>query len=248
MNPDQIARYARHLVLKEVGGPGQAALLSAKVAIVGAGGLGGPAGLYLAAAGVGHITLIDDDKVEASNLQRQVQFVHSDIGMGKARAMADTLEDLNPDITTQIYEARLTHDNAENFLTGHDVILDSTDNFATRFDINAAALAQDIPLVSGALGRWNGQVACFDNRRADAPCYQCLVPESPPDAETCAAAGVIGALAGMIGSMMAIETVKIITGAGEPLFGQLFLYDALTCESRKVSLPKDPACPVCGTA
>lgn len=246
MNADQVSRYARHLVLKEIGGPGQAALLSSRVAIVGAGGLGGPAGLYLAAAGCGHITLIDDDRVEASNLQRQVQFVHSDVGMGKARAMADTLADLNPDITTKIYETRLTADNAQDLLAGHDVVLDGTDSFETRFEINAATLAQHIPLVSGALGRWSGQVAAFDHRRHDAPCYQCLVPEVPPDAETCAAAGVIGALAGVIGSMMALETVKIITGAGDPLFGKLWLYDGLTASSRKVSLPKDPACRACG--
>lgn len=246
MNSDQVARYARHLVLKEVGGPGQAALLGARVVIVGAGGLGGPAGLYLAAAGVGHITLIDDDRVEASNLQRQVQFVHSDIGMGKARAMADTLSDLNPDITTKIYETRLTGDNAQDLLAGHDVVLDGTDSFETRFAINAGAMGQQIPLVSGALGRWNGQVAAFDHRRYDGPCYQCLVPDVPPDAETCAAVGVIGALAGVIGSMMALETVKIITGAGEPVFGKLVVYDGLTAQTRKVSLPKDPACKACG--
>ena len=246
MNPDQVSRYARHLVLKEIGGPGQAALLGARVVIVGAGGLGGPAGLYLAAAGAGHITLIDDDRVEASNLQRQVQFVSTDIGMGKARAMADTLADLNPDITTKIYETRLTGDNAESLLAGHDVVLDGTDSFATRFEINEAAMAQQIPLVSGALGRWNGQVAAFDHRRHDGPCYQCLVPDVPPNPETCAAAGVIGALAGVIGSMMALETVKIITGAGEPLFGELLLYDGLTAQTRKVRLPKDLACPACG--
>ncbi len=245
MNPDQVSRYARHLVLREIGGPGQAALLSARVAIVGAGGLGGPAGLYLAAAGVGHITLIDDDSVDASNLQRQVQFVHSDIGMGKARAMADTLADLNPDIKTKIYETRLTANNAQGLLAGHDVVLDGTDSFATRFEVNEAAMEQQIPLVSGALGRWNGQVAAFDHRRTDGPCYQCLVPQAPPDPETCAGAGVIGALAGVIGSMMALETVKIITGSGQPLFGELLLYDGLTAKMRKVKLPKDPACPAC---
>lgn len=246
MTPDQINRYARHLVLKEIGGAGQAALLEAKAAIVGAGGLGGPAGLYLAAAGVGHITIIDDDRVEASNLQRQVQFVHSDIGMGKAQAMADTLRDLNPDVTVNIFETRLTADNAQDLLAGHDVVLDGTDSFLTRFDINAAALAQQIPLVSGALGRFSGQVCVFENRKYGQPCYQCLVPAAPPDVATCENVGVIGALAGLIGSMMALETVKIITGAGAPLFGKLYLYDGLTAQSRTVSLSKDPACPACG--
>ena len=245
MTPDQISRYARHLVLKEIGGGGQAALLGARVVIVGAGGLGGPAGLYLAAAGAGHITLIDDDTVEASNLQRQVQFVHTDIGMSKTRAMTDTLEDLNPDITTKIFQTRLSADNAQSLLAGHDVVLDGTDSFQSRFDVNAAVLQQQIPLVSGALGRWSGQLACFDARRHDSPCYRCLVPQIPPDAQSCETAGVIGALAGMIGSMMALEAVKIITGAGDPLFGQLFVYDALSCESRKVRLSKDKACPAC---
>ena len=246
MNKDQIERYARHIVLKEVGGQGQAALLEARIAIVGAGGLGGPAGLYLAAAGAGHMTLIDDDAVDSSNLQRQVQFTHSDIGMGKARAMADTLADLNPGVSTKIYETRLTPDNAQGLLAGHDVVLDGTDSFEARFAVNAACLAQQIPLVSGALGRWNGQVAAFDCRRPAAPCYQCLVPDAPPNVQTCAAAGVIGALAGVVGSVMALETVKIITGAGEPLFGQLWLYDGLTARTRKVRLPKDPACRACG--
>lgn len=250
MQPDQLSRYARHLVLKEIGGPGQAALLASRVVIVGAGGLGGPAGLYLAAAGVGHITIIDDDVVEASNLQRQVQFVTTDIGMGKAQAMADTLDDLNPDIVPQIYKTRLTADNAQSLIAGADVVLDGTDSFETRFEINAACLAQNIPLVSGALGRFNGQVAAFKNdphhsKNTD-PCYRCLVPDIPPDAQTCAAVGVVGALAGIIGSVMALETVKIITGAGSPLFGRLYLYDGLSTESRTITLPKDPECPACG--
>jgi len=244
MTPDSIQRYARHLVLKEIGGPGQQALLAAKVAIVGAGGLGGPVGLYLAAAGVGHITIIDDDVVESSNLQRQVQFVHTDIGMGKAVVMADTLDDLNPDIKAVAIPQRLTRTNANALLGGHDIIIDGVDSFETRFDINDAALALKTPLVSGALGRFNAQVSAFKGD-GSGPCYRCLVPDIPPDAQTCEAVGVVGALAGIVGSVMALEVIKIITGAGEPLFGRLWLYEGLKCESRAINLPRDPACPAC---
>jgi len=246
MQSDQVQRYARHLVLKEIGGPGQQALLAARVAIVGAGGLGGPVGLYLAAAGIGHITIIDDDVVEASNLQRQVQFVTTDIGMSKAIIMADTLADLNPDIETTAHNKRLNKDNAHELLAGHDIIIDGVDSFETRFDINAAALSLNTPLVSGALGRFNGQVSVF-NMAPQSPCYQCLVPDIPPDAETCAAVGVVGALAGLIGSVMALEAVKIITHAGQSLDGRLWLYDGLSCESRTVSLMCDPKCPACAS-
>jgi len=245
MRPEQIERYARHLVLKEIGGPGQAALLDAKVAIVGAGGLGGPAGLYLAAAGVGHITIIDDDVVEPSNLQRQIQFVHMDRGMSKAVVMADTLIELNPDTVPMPVQKRLTADNAKDLLAGHDVVLDGVDDFQSRYDMNEACLALRIPLISGALGRFNGQVSLFPSD-GSGPCYRCFVPESPPDAETCAQVGVIGALAGIIGSMMAMETVKHITGAGETLSGKLWIYDGLSCESRTLSLSKDPDCRACG--
>jgi len=244
MTPDSIKRYARHLVLKEIGGPGQQALLEARVAIIGAGGLGGPVGLYLAAAGVGHITIIDDDIVDVSNLQRQVQFVTTDIGMEKAVVMTDTLADLNPDISTKNHVIRLTPDNAQSLLKGHDLIIDGVDDFATRFAINDAALALKTPLVSGALGRFNGQVSAhFSN--GDGPCYRCLVPEIPPNAETCSEVGVIGALAGIIGSVMAMEVIKLITKAGNPLCGKLWLYDGLKAEARTITLPKDPQCAAC---
>jgi molybdopterin/thiamine biosynthesis adenylyltransferase len=244
MRHEQIERYARHLVLKEIGGPGQAALLDAKVAIVGAGGLGGPAGLYLAAAGVGHITIIDDDVVEASNLQRQVQFVNIDRGMPKAAVMADTLVELNPDVKPVPKQARLTSENAESLLIGHDIVLDGVDEFATRYAINDACLALGIPLVSGALGRFIGQVSLFDSQKTG-PCYRCLVPDIPPDAESCAQVGVMGALAGVVGSLMAMETVKHITGAGETLAGRLWIYDGLKAESRTLKLSRDPNCPAC---
>lgn len=244
MRPEQIERYARHLVLKEIGGPGQAALLDAKVAIVGAGGLGGPAGLYLAAAGVGHITIIDDDVVEPSNLQRQIQFVNMDRGMSKAVIMADTLIELNPDVSPTPIQQRLSAKNAQKLLASHDLVLDGVDDFQSRYDMNAACLALGIPLISGALGRFNGQVSLFPSDRSG-PCYRCFVPEIPPDAETCSQVGVIGALAGIIGSMMAMETVKHLTGAGETLSGKLWIYDGLSCESRTLTLSRDPNCPAC---
>jgi len=246
MTPDSIKRYARHLILKEIGGPGQQALLESRVAIVGAGGLGGPAGLYLAAAGAGHITIIDDDVVDMSNLQRQVQFVTTDIGMEKAVVMADTVADLNPDITTQKHVIRLTPDNAKSLLKDHDLIIDGVDDFATRFAINDAALALKTPLISGALGRFNGQVSAhYSNGKGS--CYRCLVPQIPPDAETCSQVGVVGALAGIIGSVMALEAIKLITGAGDPLCGKLWLYDGLKAEARTITLPKDPQCAACAS-
>jgi len=241
---EAIQRYARHLVLKEIGGPGQQSLLDSRVVIIGAGGLGGPAGLYLAAAGAGHITIIDDDVVEQSNLQRQGQFVTTDIGMEKAKVMADTLDDLNSDVQAKGLMTRLTHRNAKSLLEGFDIIIDGVDSFETRFAINDAALALNIPLVSGALGRFNGQVSVFPSD-GTGPCYRCLVPDIPPDAETCSAVGVVGALAGVIGSMMALEAIKIITGAGEPLSGRLWVFDGLQGESRTVKLGRDPACPAC---
>jgi len=244
VTPDSIKRYARHLVLKEIGGPGQQALLSARVVIVGAGGLGGPVGLYLAAAGVGHITIIDDDVVDASNLQRQVQFVTTDIGMEKAVVMADTLKDLNPDITAKAIVARVVPDTARSLLKDHDLIIDGVDDFASRFAINEAALALKTPLVSGALGRFQGQVSAHYSN-GNGPCYRCLVPDIPPDAETCSQVGVVGALAGIIGSVIALEVVKLITKAGEPLCGKLWLYDGLKAEARTVKLPKDPHCAAC---
>jgi len=246
LSSDQISRYARHLTLKEIGGPGQNALLAANVAIVGAGGLGGPAGLYLAAAGVGRITLIDDDIVEASNLQRQVQFIHTDIGMGKAQIMGDTLEDLNPDCRVTRQNMRLTDDNAAALLRGHDVILDGTDSFAARFAINAASRALGIPLVSGALGRFDLQLGVF-NLSGASPCYRCFVHEAPEIEQDCATHGVLGAMAGMGGSMMAMEVIKIIAGAGDVLDGRLYVFDALRADGRTIRLARDAACPVCGS-
>jgi len=245
LTPSQIDRYARHLTLREIGGAGQNALLTARVAIVGAGGLGGPAGLYLAAAGVGQITLIDDDVVDASNLQRQVQFEGADVGQGKAETMGDRLENLNSDCHVTHQPLRLTPENAEDLLRDHDVILDGTDSFKARFAVNAASRALGVPLVSGALGRFDLQLGVFNANEAS-PCYRCFVSEIPADEENCATHGVLGAMAGMGGSMMAMEAVKLITGAGEPLSGRLYIFDALLSTGRTVGLARDPSCPVCG--
>ena len=239
---EEVDRYARQLVLSEIGGPGQQALKRARVLIVGMGGLGAPAALYLAAAGVGTLGLIDHDAVALSNLQRQIIFTTADAERPKVEAGAEHLAALNPHVAIEAFAERLTPDNARNIVERFDVVLDGTDDFETRFAVNAACVATGTPLVSGALGRWNGQVGVFTGK----PCYQCLVPESPPDAETCARVGVVGALAGVIGAMAALEAIKLITGAGQPLAGRLMLYDGLAGTSRVAKIAADPSCPVCG--
>ena len=237
----EVERYARHLVLREIGGPGQQKLKAAKVLVVGLGGLGAPAALYLAAAGVGMLGLLDPDQVSLSNLQRQVLYGVDDIGRDKVLSAGLRLSQLNPEIEIEPIPQALTADNARDLVRGYDLVLDGTDDFATRFAVNAACVAEGKPLVSGAIGRWSGQVGVFAGR----PCYQCLVPEIPPDAETCSVVGVVGALAGVIGSMMALEAIKVITGAGEALTGRLLIYDGLDAESRTVRLSADPECPIC---
>jgi len=239
---DEIERYARHLVLREIGGPGQQKLKAARVLIVGAGGLGAPAALYLAAAGVGVIGLIDPDAVSLSNLQRQVLYATMDTGEVKVEAAARRLSALNPNVDVVPLPIAIDADNARSVIHRFDLVLDGTDDFAVRFAVNAACVHEGRPLVSGAIGRWTGQVGVFGKK----PCYRCLVPEIPPDAETCQGVGVVGALAGVIGSMMALEAVKLITGAGETLAGRLMIYDALSAETRTVKVGADPECPVCG--
>jgi len=245
LTSEQIERYARHLTLREIGGAGQNALLAANVAIIGAGGLGGPAGLYLAAAGIGHITIVDDDVIEASNLQRQIQFMPSDINGSKASVIAERLEALNADCQVSCIPERLTHDNAKGILADHNVILDGTDNFKTRFAINIASRQLGIPLVSGALGRFDLQLSVF-NFDGSSPCYRCFVSDTPTEEENCATHGVLGAIAGMSGSMMAMEAIKCITGAGQPLDGRLYIFDALRAQGRTIALSRDPNCAVCG--
>ena len=238
---EEIERYARHLVLREIGGPGQQKLKAARVLIVGAGGLGSPAALYLAAAGVGTIGLIDPDEVALPNLQRQVLYATIDAGRPKVEVAERHLTALNPHLDVTAMPIAIGPENARSIVHRYDLVLDGTDDFAVRFCVNEACVAEKKPLVSGAIGRWTGQVGVFAGR----PCYRCLVPDIPPEAETCQAVGVVGALAGVIGSMMALEAVKLITGAGEPLTGRLTIYDALAAESRTVKVGADPDCPVC---
>lgn len=240
---DEIERYARHLVLSEVGGPGQQRLKAARIGLIGVGGVGAPAALYLAGAGVGTLRLIDDDSVGLSNLQRQIAFATPDVGRPKIEAAADTLSALNPHVAIEPRAERLTSANAADLIAGCDAVIDGTDDFATRFAVSAACTTAGIPLVSGALGRWSGQVGVFHGR----PCYRCMVPDAPPDAETCSRVGVIGALAGVVGSMAALEAIKLIAGAGEPLSGRLLIYDGLTGSARTAKVAADPECPDCGS-
>ncbi|MEQ1708646.1 MAG: molybdopterin-synthase adenylyltransferase MoeB [Terricaulis sp.] len=253
LTTDERERYARHILLKEIGGPGQQRLKAAAIAIVGMGGLGAPAALYLAAAGVGRLRLIDDDIVALSNLQRQILYRGNEVGAAKVEAAATALAALNPHIEFEARAERLTDENARDVLAGADIVLDGTDDFVTRFAVNAACHDLSITLISGAVGRWDGQVATFKSGLTKhlppeqrLPCYRCLVPHIPPGAETCAQVGIVGALTGVIGSMMALEAIKEIVGTGESLAGRLMIYDALATTSRTARLPRDPACPVCG--
>ena len=239
---EDVERYARQLVLREIGGPGQQKLRAARVLIVGAGGLGSPAALYLAAAGIRVIGLCDPDTVALSNLQRQILFSTEDVGALKVDAGRDRLAAVNPRVQVDGHALAVTEANAADIVAGYHLVLDGTDDFATRFAVNAACVAANIPLVSGAIARWTGQIGVFTGR----PCYRCLVPEIPAEAETCAAVGVVGALGGVIGSMMAMEAIKRLTAAGEDLAGRLLIYDALAAETRTVRVGADPACPVCG--
>ena len=253
LTPEQLERYARHIMLREIGGPGQRKLLDSRVVVVGAGALGGPVATYLAAAGVGSLRIIDDDVVSLSNLQRQVQFATTDVGRPKGEVAVERLAALNPGVGVTGIQQRLTSDNAADLIAGADIVVDGTDSFTTRFDVNAACHAQGIPLVSGAVGRWSAQVSVFRSGKTRGkptaerlPCYRCFVPDMPETEETCAMVGVIGPLTGVVGSRMALEAVKEITGAGQSMAGRVWLFDGLTGDSRTVKLTADPACPVCG--
>jgi molybdopterin/thiamine biosynthesis adenylyltransferase/rhodanese-related sulfurtransferase len=248
IDADSAERYARHLILPEVGVAGQTKLLGARIALIGAGGLGSPAALYLAAAGVGTLSLIDDDRVERSNLQRQVLHADERIGMRKTESAAIALNALNPRTHLQLRDERLTAANVETLIRDHDVVIDGADNFPTRYLLNAACLRLKIPLVYGAVHRFTGQISVFDPRRSDSPCYRCLFPEPPSAAEApnCSEAGVLGVLPGVIGLLQATEAIKLVLGAGRTLAGRLLCYDALSAEFRELRLPRDPACPGCG--
>jgi molybdopterin/thiamine biosynthesis adenylyltransferase len=243
----ELNRYARHIVLREIGGPGQKALKQASVLVVGAGGLGAPALQYLAAAGVGTIGVIDDDRVENANLQRQV--IHKDgaIGTPKVFSAQAEMQAQNPFVTVRPYNRRLTDEIAAELIADYDIVLDGTDNFDTRYLVNRTCVALGKPLVSGALSQWEGQISVFDPAR-EAPCYQCIFPQAPEPhlAPSCAEAGVAGPLPGVLGAMMAMEAVKLITGAGASLRGQMMIYDGLYGESRQIALHRRAGCPICG--
>lgn len=244
LSPEEIERHRRHILLKEIGGPGVQKLRAAHVSIIGAGALGGPCALYLAAAGVGRIELWDDDRVERSNLQRQIQFTESDVGAPKAEVLAARLRAMDPGLTVDVRAARF----APGAAPEGKILIDASDNFPTRFALNRLAHETHRPLVHGAAAGWAGQVGVFASGvDAAAPCYQCWVPETPPDAEACDEVGVVGAVTGMTGAAMALEAVKLITGAGRPLTGRVLLLSGLTGEARTVTLRRDPACPNCRT-
>ena len=246
---DQLHRYARHIILKEVGGAGQEKLLGAKVLVVGAGGLGSPVLMYLAAAGVGTIGVIDDDRVELSNLQRQIVHATSRIGELKTASAAATLREINPEIRVVTHDERLTVTNAERLVAAYDVIADGSDNFATRYLVNDACYFGERPLVSAAMLRFDGQIATFKAYLGgDNPCYRCLFREAPPPGlvPSCSEAGILGALAGTLGSFQATEVLKEILGIGDSLSGSLMLYDSLAAEFQKITVKPDPDCPLCG--
>jgi molybdopterin/thiamine biosynthesis adenylyltransferase/rhodanese-related sulfurtransferase len=246
MNSDQRNRYQRHLLLPEVGEKGQQKLFDAKVLMLGAGGLGSPAALYLAAAGVGTIGIIDMDVVDASNIQRQILHNHDRVGMRKVDSARMTLEALNPDLVVKTYDTRLNAENILDIIDGYDVIVDGTDNFPTRYLVNDAALLKKIPVVHGSIFRFEGQATIFAPYVG--PCYRCMIPEPPPAelAPSCAEAGVLGVLPGIIGSIQAIETIKLILDLGEPLIGRLLSYDSLDQSFRTFKVRRDPQCPACG--
>jgi len=245
---DQIERYARHIILKEIGGAGQQKLLAAKVLGVGAGGLGSPLLMYLAAAGVGTLGIVDDDTVSLSNLQRQILHQTDDIGRPKTESAAETLTALNPDVTVILHEERLNPANALTLVAGYDLVADGSDNFETRFLVNDACYLARVPLVSAAIGQFEGQLSTYRAFEGENPCYRCVFPERPPPGTvpSAAEAGVIGALAGVMGSLQAIEVIKEITGVGQSMDGRLTIYDALDARFRTLKLRRDPGCALCG--
>jgi sulfur-carrier protein adenylyltransferase/sulfurtransferase len=244
--PEQRTRYHRHLLLPEVGETGQQRLLESKVLLLGAGGLGSPAGLYLAAAGVGTLGIVDMDVVDASNLQRQILHNIDRIGDRKVDSAKKTLTALNPDVNVVTYDTRLGADNVVNIISEYDLVIDGTDNFPTRYLLNDASVLTGIPVVHGSIFRFEGQVTVF--APGSGPCYRCLLPEPPPPelAPSCAEAGVLGVLPGIIGSIQALEAIKVLLGLGDPLIGRLLAYDALEEAFRTFNVRRDPACATCG--
>ena len=243
---EQIKRYSRQIILPHVGGKGQEKLLKAKVLIIGAGGLGSPAAFYLAAAGVGTIGIVDSDEVEVSNLQRQILHSTSDIGKPKTSSAKETLTSLNPDVKIIAHEVRVTSENILNIIKDYDIVVDGSDNFPTRYLVNDACVMSGKPLSHGGIFRFDGQATTIVP--GESPCYRCLFPEPPPPGlvPSCQEAGILGAVAGVIGVIQANEVLKFILGAGELLMGKLLIFNALESSFRRVSVPKDKNCPVCG--
>lgn len=247
MTDAELVRYSRHILLNEIGVEGQERIRQGRVLIVGAGGLGSPAALYLAAAGVGTLTLADGDTVDLTNLQRQILHREDRVGQAKAESGRQTLAALNPDVQLRPIVQRLQGDALDAEVARADVVLDCCDNFATRHDVNRACVAAGVPLVSGAAVRFDGQLSVFDPRRDNSPCYHCLFPEGEDVEEVrCAVMGVFAPLTGIIGTLQAAEALKLLAGCGEPLVGKLQLFDGLTSQWRTVRVPRDPDCPVCG--
>ena len=247
MNDQQLLRYSRHILLDDIGIEGQQRINAARVLIIGAGGLGSPAALYLAAAGVGHITLADHDTVDLTNLQRQILHRTDEIGHAKVESAKRTLAQINPEITIVALHDRVAGAMLTQRVSEVDVVLDCSDNFATRHAVNRACVAQRVPLVSGAAIRFDGQISVFDPRRVDSPCYACLFPaEQLSDEVSCASMGVFAPLVGIIGSMQAAEALKLIVGCGTPLIGVLHMLDARTMQCERIHIQRDPNCAVCG--
>jgi adenylyltransferase/sulfurtransferase len=246
LSVDEVRRYSRHLIIPEVGMTGQKRLKNARVLCVGAGGLGSPALLYLAAAGVGTLGVIDFDVVDESNLQRQIIHGQSDVGRPKAESARDSIKEINPNVTVILHETALDNDNALDIFSQYDLIVDGTDNFATRYLVNDACVLLGKPYVWGSIYRFDGQASVFWAEHG--PCYRCLYPEPPPPGmvPSCAEGGVLGVLCGSIGSIQVTEAIKLLTGIGEPLAGRLMIYDALEMSYRTVRVRKDPECPICG--
>lgn len=244
----QLERYARHIILPELGGKGQEKLLQSSVLVIGAGGLGSPLLLYLAAAGIGRIGIVDDDAVDLSNLQRQVIHATDRVGVAKVESARQVLAGINPDVTVETHGVRLDATNVMDLIGKYDLVADGSDNFATRFLLNDACYLAGIPLVSAALLRFEGQVSTFKAHSGAYPCYRCIFPEPPPEGliPTCAEGGVLGAVAGFVGCLQATEVIKELAAIGDSLAGHLLIIDALGATFRKISVRPDPACPLCG--
>ena len=248
LSDQQLDRYARHIVLRDIGGAGQSKLLSSHVLLIGAGGIGCPAMQYLAAAGIGTISVVDDDDVSLSNLQRQILYSDSDIGTAKVDAAAAAVARLNRDVTFIGLKQRIDRSTSADILKGVDVVIDGCDNFATRLIVNDLCLAAKVPLVSAAIGQFHGQIGTFTGWQADAPCYRCFVGDAhdPDDCDDCATQGVLGAMCGLMGSFAAMEAIRALTGFGEPQMGRLHLFDGMAPGMRTIRLPKDAGCRSCG--